>query len=31
MEFILICSLVANFLFAAPKLKKYYLNYKNKK
>ena len=30
MEFILICSLVANFFFAYPKVKNYYLNFKNK-
>ncbi len=30
MDFILICSLIANFFFAAPIVKKYYLNFKNK-
>ena len=30
MEFVLICSLIINFLFAAPEVKKYYLKYKNK-
>lgn len=30
MEFILICSLIVNFCFAAPEIKKYYLKLKNK-
>ena len=31
MEFILACSLLVNFIFAYPEVKKYYLEYKNKK
>ena len=30
MEFILICSLIANFCFAYPEVKKYFLKLKNK-
>ena len=30
MEFVLICSLIVNFLFAAPEVKKLYLKVKNK-
>ena len=31
MEFVLICSLIANFFFAYPEVKKLYLKFKNKK
>lgn len=30
MDFILICSLIVNFCFACPEVKKYYLKLKNK-
>ena len=30
MEFVLICSLIVNFFFAAPEVKKLYLKFKNK-
>ena len=30
MEFVLICSLIANFFFAYPEVKKLYLKFKNK-